>query len=460
MDFLFDMPIITPMLGFIMRLCYNLVGNVGIAIIIFTLVVRIAMFPLSVKQQKSQAKTQIYAPRLKEIQQKHRGNNAKMQEEMAKLTKEGYNPAAGCLPMILTMLILFGVLGVVYKPMTYFERIDAGQVAIMQELAVEFVQENEIQRRIASDDYPEWTAEVFATPEDATETTATDETTDNTSERPARPVLTEREINALVLPITRIQGELVILRIYAENPEVFTENASITDETHATLSRIQERITLGGSNGINFSVNPGVVFEEDEPFFQPLLLIPILSFLFAAGQMIIMQLIQKKTAPDAVAQMGSMKYMFYFMPIMSLVIAFQFPAGAGFYWAVSAAVGIVQSIIIFKLWPPEKLRAEVEETLVKKGINIDNVVVIEKNDGRKIEKKVSEMSGKEEKEYYRKKLEEARNADLEKYGEIGELSAELREKIDESEREKQEESETGSDVAEINEPEGEVEDNG
>jgi len=183
------------------------------------------------------------------------------------------------------------------------------------------------------------------------------------------------------------------------------------------------RITLGG---INFSVNPSIVFSEDEPVFQPILFVPILSFLFAAGQMIIMQLIQKKTAPDAVAQMGSMKYMFYFMPIMSLVIAFQFPAGAGFYWAISGAVGIVQSIVIYKLWPPSKLRAEVEESLAKRGINVENVVVIEKSDGGKVEKKVSEMSGKEEKEYYRKKLEEARLADLEKYGEVKELpSAEI-----------------------------------
>ncbi|MCL2754939.1 MAG: YidC/Oxa1 family membrane protein insertase, partial [Oscillospiraceae bacterium] len=137
MEFLFDIPVITPALGFVMRLCYGLVGNVGGAIIIFTLIVRVLMFPLTVKQQKNQSKTQLFAPRIKDIQQKYRGNTAKMQEEMSKLTKEGYNPAAGCLPMLLTMVILFGVLGVVYKPMSYFENIHDDQVSAISVIALE-----------------------------------------------------------------------------------------------------------------------------------------------------------------------------------------------------------------------------------------------------------------------------------------------------------------------------------
>ncbi|MCL2755410.1 MAG: YidC/Oxa1 family membrane protein insertase, partial [Oscillospiraceae bacterium] len=241
----------------------------------------------------------------------------------------------------------------------------------------------------------------------------------------ARPKLTDQERNRITLAFTRIQRQLDVIRVFRDNKEIFHERIGaeveivtkkgeektvvLEEETFLTIESIQRRIVFAG---IDFSERPTTTF--------PTILVPILSFLFAAGQMIIMQKIQKKTAPEAVAQMGSMKYMFYFMPIMSLVIAFQFPAGAGFYWAVSAAVGIVQSIIIYKVWPPERLRAEVEEALAKRGINLDNVVVIEKSDGRIIEKKAADMSGKEEKEYYRKKLEDARKADLEKYGEIPE----------------------------------------
>jgi len=151
----------------------------------------------------------------------------------------------------------------------------------------------------------------------------------------------------------------------------------------------------------------------------PLVLIPILSFIFAMGQMIVTQTIQKKTSPEAAEQQGSMKYMLYFMPVLSLVIAFQFPAGAGFYWALSSAVGILQSIILYKVWPPEKLKEEVLATLEKKGYHVDNVVVIEKHNGQTTTKKESDMTSSERKEYNRKKLEEARKADFEKYGEVG-----------------------------------------
>jgi YidC/Oxa1 family membrane protein insertase len=402
MEFLFNMPLVTPALGFIMRLCYALVGNVGVAIIVFTVLIRFAMFPISVKQQKNTSKTQLFAPRVREIQTKYRGNTAKMQEELGKLQKEGYNPMAGCLPMALTMLILFGVLGVVYKPMTYFENVNAGQdtdqVAIVSDVAVDIIREIEyiaiMERYIEANDGVESYEDI---PAEVRE-------------------VARNEVNTIELRTERssrggrhIQHELLVLRVYRDNEATFRTDTRITEVTHERLSGLMKSIRLGG---IDFSENP--------TYDWPMILIPILAFLFAAGQTIIMQYVQKKTSPESVAQMGAMRYLLYFIPFMSLFIAFSFPAGAGFYWAISAAAGIVQSLVIYKIWPPAKLRAEVEETLSKQGA--DNVVVIEKHDGRKVEKKISEMSGKEEKEYYRKKLEAARQADLDKYGALTELS--------------------------------------
>ena len=107
--------------------CYALVQNVGWAIIIFTLIMRAAMFPINLKQQKNTAVSQLYMPRVREIQTKYKNNQQKQQEEMMKLQKEGYNPAGGCLPMVLTFVILFGVIDVVYKPMTHMEHFGAVQ---------------------------------------------------------------------------------------------------------------------------------------------------------------------------------------------------------------------------------------------------------------------------------------------------------------------------------------------
>ena len=81
------------------------------------------MLPLQIKQQKNMAFSQLFAPKVKEIQQKYRNNREKQAEEMQKLQAQGYNPAGGCGPLVLTMIILFGVIDVVYKPMTHMEHL-------------------------------------------------------------------------------------------------------------------------------------------------------------------------------------------------------------------------------------------------------------------------------------------------------------------------------------------------
>ena len=69
--------------------CYELVHNFGWAIIIFTVIVKAAMLPLNIKQQKNTAISQLYAPRVREIQQKYKNNQQKQQEELTKLQKLG-----------------------------------------------------------------------------------------------------------------------------------------------------------------------------------------------------------------------------------------------------------------------------------------------------------------------------------------------------------------------------------
>ncbi|MGN0588310.1 MAG: YidC/Oxa1 family membrane protein insertase, partial [Ruminiclostridium sp.] len=118
----------TP-LGYIMWACYELVHNFGWAIIIFTVIVKAAMLPLNIKQQKNTAISQLYAPRVREIQQKYKNNQQKQQEELTKLQKEGYNPTGGCGTVIITFLILFGVIDVVYKPMTHMIHFDSASIS-------------------------------------------------------------------------------------------------------------------------------------------------------------------------------------------------------------------------------------------------------------------------------------------------------------------------------------------
>ena len=84
--------------------------NYGLAIILFTIVVKVILFPLTYNQVKSMRKMQEIQPILKEIQKKYKNNQQKLQQAMMELyQKEGINPFSGCLPLLIQMPILFAL---------------------------------------------------------------------------------------------------------------------------------------------------------------------------------------------------------------------------------------------------------------------------------------------------------------------------------------------------------------
>ena len=111
-------------LGWIMWFCYLVVRNYGIALILFTLITKVLLLPFAVKQQKSTIKMAIFKPKMDALQKAYGNNKEKLQEEMMKLyEKEGYNPMSGCMPMLIQFPILFGLIDVVYKPLTHILRL-------------------------------------------------------------------------------------------------------------------------------------------------------------------------------------------------------------------------------------------------------------------------------------------------------------------------------------------------
>jgi YidC/Oxa1 family membrane protein insertase len=88
----------------------SIVHNYGVAIILLTLVVKALLFPLTKKGSEATLRMQALAPRIKEIQEKHKDSPQKMNAEMAEFyKKEGYNPLSGCLPMLLQIPIFFAM---------------------------------------------------------------------------------------------------------------------------------------------------------------------------------------------------------------------------------------------------------------------------------------------------------------------------------------------------------------
>ncbi len=123
----------TP-LGYVLKWLYDFLGSYGWALIVFTVLIRLASFPLQIKSQKNTARMAAYQPMLAEIQKKYAKDKAKQSEELMKFQEEyGFSPTAGCLPMFLNFFVMFGVIEAVYYPLQHILHISKdvlNQVAV------------------------------------------------------------------------------------------------------------------------------------------------------------------------------------------------------------------------------------------------------------------------------------------------------------------------------------------
>ncbi len=107
-------------LGYAILYVYKVVQNYALAIIIFTVILKIVLLPMEVKKLKSIAKNNAYQPYINEINKKYAKNFAKRTEELQKFNQEhDINLAAGCLPTLLPLLVLIGMFDVIYHPLVH-----------------------------------------------------------------------------------------------------------------------------------------------------------------------------------------------------------------------------------------------------------------------------------------------------------------------------------------------------
>ena len=116
-------------LGWILRLCSQLTGNYGVAVIIFTIIIKAVLMPLTLKQQRSMLRMQKVQPLMNDLQKKYGNDKDKLNQEMMKLYKKyDVNPASGCLPMLIQLPILMMLYWVVKKPVVYIMGFGEGDV--------------------------------------------------------------------------------------------------------------------------------------------------------------------------------------------------------------------------------------------------------------------------------------------------------------------------------------------
>lgn len=111
--------------GYLLNSIYSLVNNYGIAIIIFTVILKLVMLPISIKQQKTMKKSAKLQIKVKEIQEKYSNDQVRQSQEMMDLyKKENMSPFSGCLSSIIQFIIILSVFYLVSKPLTYMKHVE------------------------------------------------------------------------------------------------------------------------------------------------------------------------------------------------------------------------------------------------------------------------------------------------------------------------------------------------
>ena len=111
--------------GYVLNFLYQLIHNYGLAIILFSVVLKIVMLPISIKQQKTMKKSAKIQAKMREIQDKYKNNPEKLNQETVDLYKrEGMSPFSGCLSAIVQIVLLFSVFYLVRSPLTYMTKVE------------------------------------------------------------------------------------------------------------------------------------------------------------------------------------------------------------------------------------------------------------------------------------------------------------------------------------------------
>src|SRR5574344_37546 len=138
---------IANVFGYVLNFIYNLVQNYGLAIILFSLLLKLIMLPFSIKQQKSMKKTAKIQEETKKLEVKYNGDREKISQATMELYKrEHFSPFSGCLSTIITFIVFISVFYLLSKPLTYMKKVDSN---LIQQY------ENEISESGEKSSYPE-----------------------------------------------------------------------------------------------------------------------------------------------------------------------------------------------------------------------------------------------------------------------------------------------------------------
>ncbi len=285
--------LITRPMGWIIEQIYNLVSNYGLAIILFTVIIKLILLPLNIKSQKAMKKQQKIQPVIAELQQKYANDQEKLQKEMMKIYRENnISMTGGCLPLLIQMPILIGLYRVIQRPITYLLG-----VAIKD----------------------------FELPEIAAKVTM------------LRDAMADKIGNLATASV-----------------DMIAKNSQIQLSKWAEIVNGPSDPWAVNFNflGLDLSNNPSAAFSRimrmdfSDWSVILLLLIPILAVIGSIAQTKITQAQSGQTQNGTESANQMAKSMNLMMPLMTAFFTLTLPAGLGIYWIISSVVQIIQQIVL------------------------------------------------------------------------------------------------------------------
>jgi YidC/Oxa1 family membrane protein insertase len=318
---------IAGLFGYILDFLYNMLDkigivNIGITIILFTIIAKLLMTPLTIKQQKFTRSNQKMQPEIKAVQAKYKGksdkeNQLKYQKELNEVyAKHKTSPIGGCLPIIIQFPVLFAMYAVVGKLPAY--------IGDLKELYTGIVS-----RIITTDGY----------------------------QTILEPIFSDLGKKVGEFDFTNTNKVIDVLSTF--KPDHWDTLANNIPAVTDSVNKIHD---MNNFLGINLTSNPGLIW--------PAILIPIAAIFFSWLQTKTMQSAPKVAPGEKDTAAQTAQTMTLMMPLMSGMITIFMPAGLGLYWIASSIVGTIQQVVINKIL--DKNEFEQSSLNVKKAIQKSN----------------------------------------------------------------------------------------
>lgn len=390
-----DWPIISQiswLLGKLMNEIYNVMNgvfgiqNIGICIIIFTIIIYTLMIPLTIKQQKWSKMSSVMNPEIQKVQKKYANKKdqatmLKQQEEMQTIyEKYGTSPTGGCLPLLIQMPVLFALYPVIQNIPNYVEGIKNVYTPVVSQI-------------MATDNFQKIMEKI------GTE----------------KPVMMSASSYDYSKADTLVQ---VLYKFQDSTWNTLVEKIpSLKDVVETTTQTIGH---LNSFVGINIGEAPFTMLMSAIKNFSivGIILAVIIPVMAGLTQFISVKLQPQPQVDTSNPMANSMKTMTYTMPLFSVFMGFTLPAGLGLYWAISAIVRSVQQFAINKYLAKkstEELIAENQKKAAKKrekkGTSAKTINRMATTSTKSVDdKKKSKMSDAERNERLKKAEQYTKNA--------------------------------------------------